>query len=151
AHLEALFERYAPERVSLTESLGGRPATGSYRVVVEAGLSRIEIEARTSRMASVLVPLDAFLVDAQGALRDAESVQNLLLQEGLSRRSGSGTLELVVSAEGAKALRRVGERVEALLPLLFSHSAGSFYSVAIERERNPDNTELLDHIRVLAR
>ena len=152
AHLEALFERYAPARASSSiESLAVEPAAGVYRVVVEAGLSRIEVEAATPRMACILIPLDAFLTHVQGAVGDPSAVQQLLHDEGLARRPGSGVLELVASTDGARAYRRIGERIESLLMSLFDHPVGTFYSVAIEREVNPENEELLEHIRVLAR
>ena len=93
AHIEALFERYAPQ-TAMTGSLVVRPTGGQYRVVVEAGLSRVEVEARTTRLAAIIVPLDAFLMHSP--LGANVEVEQRLREQQLERRPGSGALEVLV-------------------------------------------------------
>lgn len=148
AHIEALFERYAPQ-TAMTGSLVVRPTGGQYRVVVEAGLSRVEVEARTTRLAAIIVPLDAFLMHSP--LGANVEVEQRLREQQLERRPGSGALEVLVTAEGPRAFSDMAARIEGMLEALFDRGGGDFYAVSIEREMNPANEELLELVRVLVR
>ncbi len=147
AHIEALRDRFGPSAVSPSGGpLKVVTGAGDYRVVVESGLSRIEVHCHTEDEFGVSVPCDALLAEPpeRAATRGRHWVEF-----GLARERSPHFAKLVRASQGA--IERTADEVERLLFDLFEHGRGSFYSVAIEKETVPDAEPLLESIRRLVK
>jgi hypothetical protein len=149
AHIEAFLERYldvarearrSDGKLSLSVLGDGQPS----RVVVEAGLDRLEVVARSRGLGLWLLP-DAFL---PGATELTAPKRTLLAQLGFARERGG---QYASSFEPRAQHTRLCDALERVLFEVLDHPADAFYSVSIEPERVPDNSQLMASIQHLVK
>lgn len=149
AHVEAFLERYAEaartaRRADGKLSLAVVDHAQPSRVVVEAKLDRLEIVARRRGLGLWILP-DAFLPGGSELTREKGA---LLATLGFER-DAAGRYALAFDANAPT--ERVCDAVERVLCDVLDHPRDVFYSVAIEPERVPDNSALIDSIQQLVK
>jgi hypothetical protein len=148
AHIGALRERFGTPAAAGSASLPHLSPAAEYRVVVETGLSRVEIHLALGVSLRVCLPVDSLL---------AQPTERAWVQHarwvglGYQRQEYEPHFSKTITAEPKALVTQVVDEVERVLFELFEHSRGAFYSVAIEREPVPSPEALLASIRQLVK
>lgn len=153
AHVEALRDRFGPAaKLASKGSLSVVNPAGSYRVVVESGLVRVEVHCQEEHRFAIRVPCDALLTEPPERVR---ARSRRWAEHGLVRGDQRPDFEKTVApkptGDRGDVVERVADEVERLLFELFGRARDSYYSVAIEKEKPPDAEPLLDSIRRLVK
>lgn len=124
--------------------------TPSHVLKVEAGLFQLELRA-TSLSQAVLRILGEGFFSESIRRRPADELRSLFTSQKLERPTDSAHFQTLVSVGTPEARNQVADRIETLLQQLSSLPTGAAYSVSIELDRPPDNSELISSIKELAK
>ena len=160
AHLAVLQEQYAaPAAVAGKRQLGVAGANQGYRVVVEAGLSRVDVQCTAPDELRVHLRGDAFLLP--GALDSAKRSLLRDFEMTWTRQEGAFSMVQAIrlpnSAQRSerqarkKQLSQLAARIEVLLTELLRHPKGAHYSVAIEKQVPFDNSDFIQAVQKLVK